>query len=70
MVQNIITYAIITASVAYMLLSLYRTVFSSKKKGPLHCAGCSSANPASPRILFFIYENVALYITFAFGTYA
>jgi hypothetical protein len=44
MVQDIITYTLITASASYLLFGMFRIVFPLKKSNALHCKGCKGCN--------------------------
>jgi hypothetical protein len=41
MIQDMITYLLISASAGYVLYSLYRMALPSKKGNAIHCEGCT-----------------------------
>jgi hypothetical protein len=44
MIQDLLTYLLIASATAYMLFSLYRMIYPSKKGQAVGCAGCSGCS--------------------------
>ena len=44
MVQDLLTYLLIASATAYILFSLYRMIYPSKKGQTVGCAGCSGCS--------------------------
>ena len=40
MIQDIITYVLISGSAIYVLFNIYRLVFPARGKSTAHCSGC------------------------------
>jgi hypothetical protein len=47
MIQDLLTYLLIASATAYILYSLYRMIYPSKKSGSLGCPGCSGCDHKS-----------------------
>lgn len=48
MIQDLLTYLLIASATAYILFSLYRMIFPSKKSRSMGCPGCSGCNDKVP----------------------
>jgi hypothetical protein len=44
MIQDLLTYLLIASATAYILFSLYRMIYPSKKSQSMSCPGCSGCN--------------------------
>jgi hypothetical protein len=52
MIQDLLTYLLIASATAYILFSLYRMIYPSKKNQAMGCPGCSGGcTPADAKII-------------------